>query len=116
MNELLPKKLAPYKLPHCWICYDMGNYEISRFSNGKELPKWKFGENVTEDHGKMYAQNNNVVEEEVYRIHCPACHPKFEKRHEELTSVILSEKTNIKEKGEARDELSMIWGMKPKRR
>lgn len=115
-TDLIPKKLAPYKLPYCWNCYDLGNYEIALMSDGVKVIKWKFGEFKTIDKGKEYCENHGTTEEELYRVQCESCHPRFVKRHEELTSVILSEKSNIKEKSEAKDELSVIWGLKPKRK
>lgn len=116
MNELLPKKLNAPILPKCWLCYDLGNYEIAVYSDGKTARKWLYSEKVIEDVSIGYCARNNVTEVSTYREHCEVCHPKFIDKHHELVSRIKDERSNPATVSEARHDLAHHWGLKAKRK
>ena len=112
MNELLPKKLSTPKLPNCWTCYDLGNYEVSTMSDGTQIPKWYYSEHRIEDRGKMYAENHKLDEIKIHREHCHKCHARFTAEHEKLVAIIEDQHTNQGAKLDAKAELSQLWGIK----
>jgi len=116
LNELIPKKLNAPKLPFCWTCYDLGNYEVSTFSDGHSIPKWYYSEVRIQDMGKQYAENNNVEEVSIHRQHCGKCHARFVDEHHRLVSLIKDERSNAASVSESRHDLAFHWGLKSKRK